>query len=141
MLDETTGVDDAQSGDGGAATDGNGDLTRSAAHTRQAVDAMQREQIVAAALQLNAEHIAGTIALKSQELGNDDRQSERDYGDRKETRRLSFALAIIALIAVVAIIVFLVIYDEGGLLGYILSGIGGLIAGAFGGYGYANRPR
>ena len=141
MLDETTGVDDAQSGDGGAATGGNGDLTRSAAHTRQAVDALQSEQIVAAALQLNAEHIAGTISLKSQELGNDDRRSEREYQDRRRVSFLSFIVAIVVIIAVVAIIVFLVIYDEGGLLGYILSGIGGLIAGAFGGYGYANRPR
>ena len=140
MLDETTGADDAQSGDGRTAG-GGGHLTRSAALTRQAATELQNERIVAAALQLNAEHIAGTIALKSQELTNDDSHSERDYGDRKETRRLSFALAIIALIAVVAIIAFLVIYNEGGLLGYILSGIGGLLAGAFGGYGYANRPR
>ena len=140
MSDETTGVDDAQSGDAGTADSGVL-LTRSAARARQAAVALQGEQIVAALNLINAEHVAGTIALKSQELGNDDRQSERDYGDRKETRRLSFALAIIALIAVVAIIVFLVIYNEGGLLGYILSGIGGLIAGAFGGYGYANRPR
>lgn len=141
MLDETTGADDAQSGDGGSAAGDSVDLTRSAARTRQAVAALQSEQIVAAALQLNAEHIAGTIALKSQELGNDDRQSERDYQDRRRVSYLSFIVAIVALIAVVAIIVFLVIYNEGGLLGYILSGIGGLIAGAFGGYGYANRPR
>ena len=139
MLDETTGADDAQSGDGRTA--GGGYLTRSEARTRQAVAALENEQIVATALHLNAEHIASIIDQKSQELGNEDRQSERDYGDRKETRRLSFALAIIALVAVVAIVVFLVIYGEGGLLGYILSGIGGLLAGAFGGYGYANRPR
>ena len=50
-------------------------------------------------------------------------------------------LAIAAIIAVLGITVFLVIYDAGGLLGYILSGIGGIIAGAFGGYGYANRTR
>ena len=130
-------------GDDGAASDGNGggghrkpSLPRTTATFR-----MLQARTNISELKLSEEVVRDAIALQGQRLGNDDRQSERNYGDRKETRRLSFALAIIALIAVVAIIVFLVIYNEGGLLGYILSGIGGLIAGAFGGYGYANRPR
>lgn len=92
-------------------------------------------------LHLNEEHVSALIALQAKEQESDDRQSERESGERKEGRRLTFALALAAIIAVVGITVFLVIYGESGLLGYILSGIGGIIAGAFGGYGYANRRR
>ena len=74
-------------------------------------------------------------------LENEDRQSQRDHDAVKETRRWAVLVVIIAILAVVGIIVFLTVYKEVGLLGYILSGIGGLIAGAFGGYGYANRSR
>ena len=84
-------------------------------------------------------NIDGIIRIRSQELENEDRESEREHDDRKESRRLNFLAFIIAMAAVVGIIVFLTIYEEPGLLGYILSGIGGLIAGAFGGYGYAKR--
>ena len=87
------------------------------------------------------DHIAEIIAQRSRELEHADRQSRREYDNRKRVLRRSFLLVITAILAVVAIIVFLTIYKEAGLLGYILSGIGGLIAGAFGGYGYANRPR
>lgn len=86
------------------------------------------------ASRITAQHITDIISITG-------RQSEREHDDRKESRRLSFVLIIVAILAVVGIVVFLTIYKEGGLLGYILSGIGGLIAGAFGGYGYANRPR
>ena len=48
-------------------------------------------------------------------------------------------LVLVAIVVVAGIIVFLVMQKEPGLLGYILSGIGGLIAGAFGGYGWAKR--
>ena len=130
MSDEQTGATDS-----GAAR-----LARAATRTRQATDTFQGEQSIAE-LNLNAEHLSSVIALQSQALENADRQSEREHNAGKETHRLSFLLVIVAILAVVGIIVFLVIYKEGSLLGYILSGIGGLIAGAFGGYGYANRPR
>lgn len=94
-----------------------------------------------AVMRFNEEHVSALIALQSREQESDDRQSERESGERKEGRRLTFALALAAIIAVVGITVFLVIYGESGLLGYILSGIGGIVAGAFGGYGYANRRR
>lgn len=92
-----------------------------------------------AEVQLNDDHVSTILALREREIENEDRQSEREHNDRKESRRVSSALAVIAILAVVGIIVFLVAYEEPGLLGYILSGIGGLIAGAFGGYGYARR--
>ena len=91
-----------------------------------------------AVVRFSEEHVSALIELQAKEQESSDRHSERESGERKEARRLTFALAIIAIIAVVGIIIFLVIYDEGKLLGYILSGIGGLLAGAFGGYGYAN---
>ena len=128
-------------GNDGAASDGNGSHRKPALPRTTATFRMLQAETNISELKLSEEVVRDAIALQGQRLGNDDRQSERAYGDRRETRRLSFALAIIALVAVVAIIVFLVIYNEGGLLGYILSGIGGLLAGAFGGYGYANRPR
>ena len=92
-----------------------------------------------AEVQLNDDHVSTILDLRGREIDNEDRQSEREHNDRKESRRISSALAVIAILAVVGIIVFLVAYEEPGLLGYILSGIGGLIAGAFGGYGYAKR--
>ena len=101
-------------------------FVESAARTPSMTDAI--------ASNLTPEHVAEIIAQK-------DRESERENDDRKESRRLSFVLVIVAILSVVAIIIFLTIYKEGDLLGYILSGIGGLIAGAFGGYGYANRSR
>ena len=128
-------------GDDGAASDGNGSHRKPALPRTTATFRMLQARTNISELKLSEEVVRDVIALQGQQLTNDDRQSERDYGDRRETRRLSFVLALIALVAVVAIIVFLVIYGEGGLLGYILSGIGGLLAGAFGGYGYANRPR
>ena len=112
----------------------------SAIVTRRAATEMHGEEN-RAELRLNEDHVSALIELQAREQENADRQSERRSGERKEARRLTFALVIAAILAVIAIIAFLVIYDEGGLLGYILSGIGGLIAGAFGGYGYANRPR
>ena len=87
------------------------------------------------------DHVAEIIAQRSRELERADRQSQREYDRQKRARRRSFLLVIAATLAVVAIIVFLTIYQQDGLLGYILSGIGGLIAGAFGGYGYASRSR
>lgn len=96
-------------------------------------------------LHLNEEHVSALIALRAKEQESDDRQSERESGERKEARRQAYVLSLVfvlaAIIAVVGITVFLVMYGESGLLGYILSGIGGIIAGAFGGYGYANRRR
>lgn len=88
----------------------------------------------AIASNLTPDHVTEIIAQRG-------RESERDHDAGKETRRWAVLVVIIAILAVVGIIVFLTVYKEGGLLGYILSGIGGLIAGAFGGYGYANRPR
>ena len=88
----------------------------------------------AIASNLTPDHVTEIIAQRGSE-------SESEHADRKETRRWAVLIVIVAILAVVAIIVFLTIYKEAGLLGYILSGIGGLIAGAFGGYGYANRPR
>ena len=128
-------------GDDGAASDGSRGDRKPSLPRATATFRMLQARTNISELQLSEEVVRDAVALQGQRLGNDDRRSEREYQDKKETRRLSFVLAIIAPIAVVAIIVFLVIYDEGGLLGYILSGIGGLIAGAFGGYGYANRPR
>ena len=87
------------------------------------------------------DRVAEIIAQRSRELARADRQSQREYDRRKRTRRRSFLLVIAVILAVVSIIVFLTIYQQAGLLGYILSGISGLVAGAFGGYGYANRPR
>ena len=139
MPDEQTAPVD-RSAETGAADSGGARLVRATARTRETVTTLQGEHRVAE-LNFSAEHISSAIALQSQSLENDDRKSEREYGDKKDARRLTFVLVIIAIIAVVAIIVFLVIYQEGGLLGHILSGIGGMIAGAFGGYGYANRPR
>ena len=112
----------------------------SAIVTRRAATEMHGEED-RVEVHFNEEQVSAIIALQASEQENADRRGEREHGERKEARRLTFVLVIIAIIAVVAIIVFLVIYKEGGLLGYILSGIGGLIAGAFGGYGYANRPR
>ena len=89
----------------------------------------------------SSDYVAEIIAQRSRELEHADRQSQREYDKRKRARRRSFVLVIIAILSVVGIIVFLTIYKEVGLLGYILSGIGGLIAGAFGGYGYDNRSR
>ena len=88
----------------------------------------------AIASNLTPDHVTEIIAERG-------RESEREHNAGKETRRLAVLIVIVAILAVVAIIVFMTIYQQGGLLGYILSGIGGLIAGAFGGYGYANRPR
>ena len=130
--------DGAQREPGVRADDGGARLLRSVADTRRAVTALYGDANIAE-VHLNDEHLSAIIALQRQEHENEDRQSEREHGDRKESRRLSFALVIIAILAVLAIIVFLTIYREAGLLGYILSGIGGLIAGAFGGYGYAKR--
>ena len=88
----------------------------------------------AIASNLTPDHVTEIIAQTGHE-------SEREHDARKETRRLAVLIVIVAILAVVGIIVFLTIFQQGSLLGYILSGIGGLIAGAFGGYGYANRPR
>ena len=90
---------------------------------------------------LTGEQFSSLIELQGKELEYADRQSEREHDAGKQTRRFNVLVVIVAILAVVAIIVFLTIYQQAGLLGYILSGIGGLIAGAFGGYGYANRPR
>ena len=139
MPDEQT-VPADRSAETEAADSGGARLAQVAARTRQTVTTLQGEQRVAE-VNFNAEHMSSVIALRSQSLENDDRKSEREYGDKRDARRLHFVLVIVAILAVIAIIAFLVIYDEGGLLGYILSGIGGMIAGAFGGYGYANRPR
>ena len=95
----------------------------------------------AIASNLTPEHVAEIIAQKGREPEYADRQSEREHDAGKQTRLFAVLIVIVAILAVVAIIVFLTIYQQAGLLGYILSGIGGLIAGAFGGYGYANRPR
>ena len=92
-------------------------------------------------VRLTEEQLSSVIELQKNALEYSDRQSEREHDARKETRRLAVLIVIVAILAVVGIIVFLTIYKEAGLLGYILSGIGGMIAGAFGGYGYANRPR
>ena len=92
-------------------------------------------------VRLSEEQFSSVIALQQQRLENEDRQSEREHDAGKQTRLFAVLIVIVAILAVVAIIVFLTIYQQAGLLGYILSGIGGLIAGAFGGYGYANRPR
>ena len=128
-------------GDDGAASDGSrGDRKPSLPRATATFRTLQARTNISE-LQLSEEVVRDAVALQGQRLSNDDRQSEREYQDRRRVSFLSFIVAIVVIIAVVAIIVFLVIYDEGGLLGYILSGIGGLIAGAFGGYGYANRPR
>ena len=63
-------------------------------------------------LHLNEEHVSALIALQAKEQESDDRQSERESGERKEGRRLTFALAIAAIIAIIGITVFLVIYGE-----------------------------
>ena len=120
---------------------GNGAGVRRQAPTAGAAIRQLRSGSDIAEVQLSEAVVQDALAVRKQQLENADRQSERGSEERKEARRLTFVLVIIAIIAVVAIIVFLVIYKEGGLLGNILSGIGGLIAGALGGYGYANRPR
>ena len=143
MPDEQT-VPADRSAETEATDSGGARLVRATARTRQTATTLQGEQRVAE-LNFNAEHLSSVIALQSQSLENDDRKSERESGERKETRRLNFVMTLVLVIttiaAVAGISVFLVIYGESGLLGYILSGIGGMIAGAFGGYGYANRPR
>ena len=93
----------------------------------------------AIASNLTSEHVTEIIAQRGRGAEYADRQAEREHNGGKEARRLYSVLVILAILAVVGIIVFLTIYDQPGLLGYILSGIGGLIAGAFGGYGYAKR--
>ena len=129
-----------QPGTVGHRNSASGRLVRTAARARQAANTLQGEEVFAE-VHFSEEHISAAIALQGQALENEDRQSERESSNQKESGRRAFVLVIIAILAVVGIIVFLTIYQQGGLLGYILSGIGGLIAGAFGGYGYANRLR
>ena len=129
-----------QSGTAGHENSGSGRLVRTAARARQVASMLQGEEVFAE-VSFSEEHISAAIALQGQVLENEDRQSQRDHDAGKETRRWAVLVVTIAILAVVGIIVFLTIYKEGDLLGYILSGIGGLIAGAFGGYGYANRSR
>ena len=94
-----------------------------------------------AEVQLSDEHISTVLAQRGLEIENERSRSEHEHEERTESRRLAFVLTLIAIAAVVAVIVFLTLYRQTSLLSYIISGIGGLIAGAFGGYGYANRPR
>ena len=131
-------------GDGSIAA-GNGAGVRRPTPTAGAAIRQLRSSSDIAEVQLSEAVFRDALAVRRQQLENADRRSEREYGERKESKRLNFiltlVLAIAAIIAVLGITVFLVIYGESGLLGYILSGIGGIIAGAFGGYGYANRTR
>ena len=129
-----------QSGTAGHGNGGSGRLVRAAARARQVANTLQGEEVFAE-VHFSEEHISAAIALQGQVLENEDRQSQRDHDAGKESRRFAVLIVVVAILAVVGIIVFLTIYKEAGLLGYILSGVGGLIAGAFGGYGYANRPR
>ena len=128
-------------GDAVASTAGNGNGGRRQTPMAGAAIRQLRSGSDLAEVQLSEGVVQDALGVRRQQLENADRRSERESGERKEGRRLTFALALAAIIAVVGITVFLVIYGESGLLGYILSGIGGIIAGAFGGYGYANRRR
>lgn len=92
-------------------------------------------------VELNDEHISTLLELRGREIDNGNRQAERVSDAEKDTRWMVFALIIIAVIVVAAGTAFLVIYKETGLLGYILSGVSGLVAGGIGGYGYGNRRR
>ena len=130
----------SQPGTAGHGNSGIGRLIRTAARARQAANTLQGEEVFAE-VRFTEEHISAVLALQRQALENEDRESEREHDSGKETRRFSFVVVIVSILAVVGTVVFLTLYKEGGLLGHILTGIGGLIAGAFGGYGYANRSR
>ena len=128
-----------------ASTAGNGNGGRRQTPMAGAAIRQLRSGSDLAEVQLSERVVQDALGVRRQQLENADRRSERESGERKEARRQAFVLSLVfvlaAIIAVVGITVFLVIYGESGLLGYILSGIGGIIAGAFGGYGYANRRR
>lgn len=80
--------------------------------------------VSAVASNLTAERVTEIIAQRGRGAEYADRQAEREHNDGKEARRLYSVLVILAILAVVGIIISLTIYDEPGLLGYILSGIG-----------------
>ena len=130
----------ARPGDQSSKDDAGSDYQEILENTASRV-AQIRSQANFTQVRLTEEQFSGVIELQGKELDYADRQSQREHDAGKETRRWAVLVVIIAILAVVGIIVFLTIYKESGLLGYILSGIGGLIAGAFGGYGYANRSR
>lgn len=92
-------------------------------------------------VELNDDHISTLLELRGRATDNRNRQAERVSDAEKETRRMVFTLIIIAVIVAAAGTAFLVIYKETGVLGYILSGISGLVAGGIGGYGYGNPRR
>lgn len=144
---ESKPSESGQSDGDAAIAAGNGAGVRRPTPTAGAAIRQLRSGSDLAEVQLSEAVFRDALAVRRQQLENADRRSERESGERKESKRLNFILTLVlviaASIAVLGITVFLVIYDAGGLLGYILSGIGGIIAGAFGGYryGYANRPR
>ena len=99
-----------------------------------------------AELRLNAEHVSALIALQAKEQKNSDRQSEREYSDRKHARNWGAALILIIILAVTTIAIIL-IYQ--GLLAFlqemstlIITALGGggigVIIGFWRGIRYAN---
>ena len=135
----------APPGDAVASTAGNGNGRRRQTPMAGAAIRQLRSGSDLAEVQLSEGVVQDALGVRRQQLENADRRSERESGERKEANRQAFVLSLVfvltAIVAVIGITVFLVIYGESGLLGYILSGIGGIVAGAFGGYGYANRRR
>ena len=90
-----------------------------------------------AEVQMSEAVVIDALAVRKQQLENEDRHSEREHGDRKHSRVVWATLAILAILGLIALTIALPLIGQGDLLVEIYKGIAIFAGGFGGGYGFS----
>ena len=90
-----------------------------------------------AEVQVSEEVVKGTLAVRKQQLENEDRQSEREYGDRKHSRLVWAGSIAFTIVVLLTLSIALPLMGQDDLLVEIYKGIAIFAGGFGGGYGFS----